>query len=97
MSVPVRTPGGLAEPVISLACAKHGPMRFRLNLGWWDCAGFDGEGCAARVTCTELCVILAGRPLDPCEFGWKSYHYRDVDTLEHVDVRIYGPNLQRQP
>lgn len=30
-------------------CTAHGRMLRRENLFWWECWGFDGEGCPARI------------------------------------------------
>lgn len=38
-----------------VACRVHGPMKFRFDRNWWECPGFDGEGCrvvrAEEVAC----------------------------------------------
>ena len=34
---------------MTLTCLKHGPMKHRFALDWWECLGFDGEGCDATM------------------------------------------------
>lgn len=34
-------------------CLAHGPMRYRPALGWWECPGFDGEGCDVQIVYAE--------------------------------------------
>lgn len=36
-----------------MACDLHGPMRYRAPLCWWECLGFDGEGCHVMIVYDE--------------------------------------------
>jgi hypothetical protein len=38
---------------VNVACDTHGPMLRREPLGWWECAGFDGEGCGTQIVYEE--------------------------------------------
>jgi hypothetical protein len=38
---------------VTVTCRVHGPMRYRVPLCWWECVGFDGEGCDAPVVRDE--------------------------------------------
>lgn len=38
---------------MTVTCLTHGPMRYRAPLCWWECVGFDGEGCDAPVVRDE--------------------------------------------
>jgi hypothetical protein len=29
----------------AVECTIHGPMHYRTKFNWWECLGFDGEGC----------------------------------------------------
>lgn len=31
----------------------HGPMKWRPGLDWWECLGFDGEGCGVQIIYIE--------------------------------------------
>jgi hypothetical protein len=35
------------EHTATVTCDTHGPMSLRERNHWWQCRGFDGEGCAA--------------------------------------------------
>jgi len=39
---------------VTVSCDVHGPMRRREHLFWWECAGFDGEGCGAWLTDEDI-------------------------------------------
>jgi hypothetical protein len=30
-------------------CTIHGPMHWRPGPDWWECLGFDGEGCGTQI------------------------------------------------
>lgn len=34
-------------------CLTHGPMKERFALDWWECPGFDGEGCEVQIVYAE--------------------------------------------
>jgi hypothetical protein len=34
-------------------CLTHGPMKYRFALDWWECPGFDGEGCNVHLVYQE--------------------------------------------
>jgi hypothetical protein len=34
---------------IAVECGIHGPMKYRFPLDWWECVGFDGEGCCKLI------------------------------------------------
>jgi hypothetical protein len=36
-----------------VACDLHGPMKYRPPLCWWECLGFDGEGCNVMIVYDE--------------------------------------------
>ena len=38
---------------MTVHCDTHGPMRYRVALMWWECPGFDGEGCGVQVVYDE--------------------------------------------
>ena len=38
---------------MTVLCDAHGPMLWRDALGWWTCAGFDGEGCGVQIVYEE--------------------------------------------
>jgi hypothetical protein len=38
---------------MTVTCLTHGPMRRRESLCWWECVGFDGEGCGMQVVYDE--------------------------------------------
>ena len=38
---------------MTVSCDVHGPMRRRPLLYWWECLGFDGEGCGVQVVYDE--------------------------------------------
>lgn len=38
---------------MTVSCDVHGPMRRREQLFWWECAGFDGEGCGVQIVYDE--------------------------------------------
>ena len=80
----------------SVSCADHGPMRYRAEFGWYDCPGFDGEGCRTKVTTLEVDLIMAGQPIEVgrsaslgLPLGWKSVR---PGATGLVDITIYGPD-----
>ena len=38
---------------MTVACDIHGPMKWRERLLWWECPGFDGEGCGVQIVYEE--------------------------------------------
>jgi hypothetical protein len=38
---------------IEPGCPIHGQMHYRFDMDWWECPGWDGEGCGYRVTAEE--------------------------------------------
>ncbi len=38
---------------MTVTCLTHGPMLRREPLCWWECAGFDGEGCSTQIVYDE--------------------------------------------
>ncbi len=38
---------------MTVICNVHGPMKHRPPLGWWECPGFDGEGCPVQIIYDE--------------------------------------------
>ena len=34
-------------------CLTHGPMRRSEPKKWWECHGFDGEGCRTQIVYDE--------------------------------------------
>ena len=81
---------------ITVRCAEHGPMRYREGFSWWDCPGFDGEGCRTKVTALEASMIRRGQPIEVgrsahlgLPLGWQSC--RSFETGQ-LDVTIYGPD-----
>lgn len=30
---------------MTVTCLTHGPLKYRFGLKWYECVGFDGEGC----------------------------------------------------
>jgi hypothetical protein len=38
---------------VTVACDLHGPMKWREGPGWWECFGFDGEGCGVQIVYEE--------------------------------------------
>jgi hypothetical protein len=38
---------------MNVTCLTHGPMKYRFEMKWRECAGFDGEGCDAPVVRDE--------------------------------------------
>jgi hypothetical protein len=71
---------------IKVKCVEHGTMQFSFAADWWTCAGFDGEGCTAKLTMEE--AVLEG-PVgntyaqdwyvhpEPCDLGVR-WHYETV-------------------
>jgi hypothetical protein len=41
------------ERTAEVRCDQHGPMQHREDTHWWECHGFDGEGCAVQVVYVE--------------------------------------------
>jgi len=44
-----------------VSCDVHGPMKRREHLCWWECLGFDGEGCDAWLTDTDISAGISER------------------------------------
>jgi hypothetical protein len=42
---------GAGNPVVE--CLTHGPMIYRMGCDWWECVGFDGEGCSVPLVSSE--------------------------------------------
>jgi len=42
-----------AATLTDVSCDIHGPMRYRFALDWWECVGFDGEGCTVPIVYSE--------------------------------------------
>ncbi|HET9118322.1 MAG TPA: hypothetical protein VFN75_09680 [Pseudonocardiaceae bacterium] len=41
-------------------CDSHGRMQYKVRFMWWECSGFDGEGCPVQFVTDELiqdCVL----------------------------------------
>ena len=38
---------------MTVSCDLHGPMKRRYHLFWWECVGFDGEGCGVQIVYDE--------------------------------------------
>ena len=38
---------------MTVICNVHGPMKHRPSLSWWECPGFDGEGCSTQIIYDE--------------------------------------------
>lgn len=38
---------------MTVFCDAHGSMKYRAPLGWWECPGFDGEGCSVQIIYDE--------------------------------------------
>lgn len=38
---------------MTVICRTHGPMLYRFPLKWWECHGFDGEGCSTQIVYDE--------------------------------------------
>ena len=36
-----------------VVCRVHGLMKYREPFGWWECPGFDGEGCGVQIVYLE--------------------------------------------
>lgn len=47
---------------MTLHCNVHGPMRYRPRFHWWECAGFDGEGCPLIFVTDELVYYAVADP-----------------------------------
>jgi hypothetical protein len=55
---------------IEVRCMVHGPMKYRFDRDWWNCVGYDGEGCGSFLTAETV------RDQDPPKFGtvlWNIY------------------------
>lgn len=38
---------------MTVTCRVHGPMRYRTAPHWYECPGYDGEGCEVPVVYAE--------------------------------------------
>lgn len=38
---------------VTVTCDTHGPMRYRFTTRWYECPGFDGEGCGVLLVYDE--------------------------------------------
>jgi len=38
---------------MTVICDVHGPMKRREALLWWECPGWDGEGCPVQLVYDE--------------------------------------------
>lgn len=38
---------------VQVICNAHGPMHYRFAFDWWECVGFDGEGCSGQIVYAE--------------------------------------------
>jgi hypothetical protein len=45
--------------MVDVECLTHGPMKYRFALDWWECLGFDGEGCDVQIVYAEDVVLGA--------------------------------------
>jgi len=55
-------------------CFYHGPMKYRDHLLWFECVGFDGEGCPARLGDEQIYAINRNTPIvlrDSC-IAWQA-------------------------
>lgn len=39
---------------MTVICLTHGPMKHHVKKCWWECHGFDGEGCPLSNITDEL-------------------------------------------
>jgi hypothetical protein len=39
---------------VTVICLVHGPMKHNVKMLWWECHGFDGEGCDLNNITDEL-------------------------------------------
>lgn len=59
-------------PCGTIECATHGPLHYRPLFRWWECVGFDGEGCdtmllydCLRTGTWPPGVVIVWKPLEP--------------------------------
>lgn len=80
----------MTPEAFDISCSRHGQMRYRFAMCQWDCRGFDGEKCSARLTNEEVEGIVAGQPLARAtggEFGWvATFHGEGSVTLTSVVI-----------
>jgi hypothetical protein len=71
MSVQDGDQEGLPTGVIT--CATHGPMLYRPIPRWWECVGFDGEGCGTQLLYDEdvKCCLRSGTWPPGVVIAWK--------------------------
>lgn len=70
---------------LDVRCAIHGPMRYRFNMDWWNCVGFDGDECNSLLTAEVAFEIVRGGPItDERCLPVQWYHNQLTDILEIV-------------
>jgi hypothetical protein len=75
---------------LDVTCMYHGPMHYRNPMMWYDCIGFDGEGCPAKLTDEEVDLILNEQPiLRACqgELSWRAGVVKFEGT-ERVSIEV---------
>lgn len=50
---------------MTVTCDTHGPMKYRFPVAWWECLGFDGEGCGVQIVYLEDAgrAVRSGSPI----------------------------------
>jgi hypothetical protein len=43
----------MTDTLPTVECTIHGPMHWRPGPDWWECLGFDGEGCGRQLVYAE--------------------------------------------
>jgi hypothetical protein len=61
-----------------VTCGIHGVMKYRAAMKWWECVGFDGEGCCI-LTDEDIYLLVRGRPFDPTSEILPVYYEHSID------------------
>jgi len=74
------------EEYLDVRCAIHGPMKHRFAPYWWECVGFDGEGCDSLFTDEAAYDVMHGGPIRDTRCLPTQWHINSVTGMMEVVV-----------
>lgn len=73
---------------MTVTCLTHGPMKYRFDTRWYECVGFDGEGCDAPVAREEDLADVVSIPA--VEVDRLVSHWRTLAGKSQLQPRTGG-------
>jgi hypothetical protein len=77
---------------MTITCDIHGgELKYRFDKCWWECVGWDGEGCC-HLTDEDVCELMSGGPLpETCEalgVTWQRRGAKLSGDIEWIRVKV---------